>query len=429
MKLPYTDVEFDKKGALAHPDQIEEAASLIASKDATDVVVLSHGWNNTFDQARALYERLIDAIVDVRPEVVGAPARRLVVIGALWPSLKWASDQDADAGAGAGAGVADGADALTAEIRERVESPAVAAKLIALVPQLDASSEAQEQFVKLLRKTLPRSSKGEDGSAFDALKHADVHEVLTAAQGMDEDDSEPAEVGGAAAIDPAGLPPLDDGGGAGFLDSVVNGARNLLNVTTYYTMKERAGLVGTNGIATLLDRLHTAAPDVRIHLVGHSFGGRAVTAAALATTAPVASMSLLQAAYSHFGMAKDWDGSQDGLFVKVPAKVDGPILVTFTRNDKAVGVAYPIASRLARQIGVSLGDQNDPYGGIGRNGALKTPASLPAASLLEVGGAYAFEPKRVSSLNADHFITGHSDITGRQVAYAVLSAVVAGGKK
>jgi hypothetical protein len=97
-------------------------------------------------------------------------------------------------------------------------------------------------------------------------------------------------------------------------------------------------------------------------------------------------------------------------------------VVTFTRNDNAVGMAYPIASRLAQQIGVSLGDENDPYGGIGRNGALKTPRSV-SATLLDVGGTYSLSGQDVWSLNGDAFITGHSDVTGRQVAYAVLTAV------
>jgi predicted alpha/beta hydrolase family esterase len=189
-------------------------------------------------------------------------------------------------------------------------------------------------------------------------------------------------------------------------------------------MKERAGVVGREGVSALLERLHREAPDARLHLVGHSFGGRAVTAAALATKAPVSSLCLLQAAYSHFGMAADWDGAgRSGIFAGVPEKVAGPIVVTYTRNDKAVGMAYPIASRLARQIGVSLGDQNDPYGGIGRNGALKTPGGV-SATLLDVGGTYDFSAHDVWSLNSDSYVTGHSDVTGRQVAYAVLSAVI-----
>ena len=421
MKLPYTDVEFDAKGALAHPEELDVLEKLLADKRPTDVIVVSHGWNNTAGQARALYDRLVDSLVAVRPRIDGARERTFVVVGVLWPSIQWAEEENS----GAGAGVEDDVAALEREISQRIEDPAVRERLTALVPRLETSSDAQEEFVALLRSTLPRTTKGEDKAGFEALTKAPVGEVLEAARGGTDSDAAPAAVGGAASIDPAGLAPLDgDGGGAGFFDSIVRAARNLVNVSTYYTMKERAGVVGKKGVAPLLERIHADAEGARIHLVGHSFGGRAVTAAALATTAPVASLSLLQAAYSHFGMATDWDGSgKSGMFAKVPSKVDGPVIVTHTRNDKAVGMAYPIASRLARQIGVALGDANDPFGGIGRNGALKTPGGV-AATLLDVGGTYDFTAHDVWSLNADAFVTGHSDVTGKQVAYAVLSAVM-----
>ncbi|HWL77432.1 hypothetical protein [Microbacterium sp.] len=422
MSLPYAEVEFDKKGGLVDRTQLEELDALLTQKHPTDVIVISHGWNNTQGQARALYDQLVDSIVAVRGKVAGARQRRFVVVGVLWPSIQWAPDENS----GAGAGVGDSAAELETEIRERVEDRAIADRLVALVPRLEGSSAAQEEFLELLRETLPKSTKGEDVAAFTALKEADPQEVIAAAKTLGAEDAAPAAAGGAASIDPSGLPPLpEDGGGAGLFDNVIQMGRNLLNITTYYTMKERAGVVGKKGVAVLLDHVHDEADDARIHLVGHSFGGRAVTAAALATKAPIASMSLLQAAYSHFGMATDWDGSgTNGMFAKVPSKISGPIIVTHTHRDKAVGLAYPIASRLARQIGQGLGDENDPYGGIGRNGALKTKGAK-TATMLDVGGRYDFSGPGVWSLKSDDFISGHSAVTGRQVGYAVLSAVMA----
>ncbi|MFT4230190.1 MAG: hypothetical protein QM602_07880, partial [Microbacterium sp.] len=290
-------------------------------------------------------------------------------------------------------------------------------------------------FVALLQKALPRGAVDDDDpdSAPQALKTADAETLFQAASAGPALGGGLADAGGAAggAADvgfPADGADLG-GGGAGFsLGGLLDAARNVVNVTTYYTMKERAGTVGTKGIATLLDALHAASPAARLHVVGHSFGGRAVTAAALATAAPVSSVSLLQAAYSHYGMAQHWDGAKaNGVFWKVPGKVEGPIVVTFTKNDKAVGLAYPIASRIANQVGVGIGDAGDKYGGIGRNGALKTPASLPVVKLQDVGGAYAFQSGRVSSLDGDQFISGHGDVAGRQVAYAVLTAVTTVG--
>ena len=69
------------------------------------------------------------------------------------------------------------------------------------------------------------------------------------------------------------------GGAAGigdFFSGIKAAARRILNYATYYQMKERAGTVGAGGLNPLLRELRAAAPELRIHLVGHSFGGRLV---------------------------------------------------------------------------------------------------------------------------------------------------------
>ncbi len=425
MRLPYAEVEFDEKGAIVSPKQVSEARKLIGGEGATDVLVVSHGWNSTHRDARAMYDRLIDSIVAVRPSVAGATGRRFVVVGVLWPSIQWAPPENDGAGASVGGSAAN----LEAELVRQVPDPERRGKLIALVPELETSSAARREFVELLRTELPDGATDDDDpdSAPQALRDADPETVLDAAAGAGEDDAAPAAVGGAASIGPEGVDPLDAaGGGAGFsMSDIFDGARNVLNAMTYFTMKDRAGVVGEKGVAKLLESLHADGGDARLHLVGHSFGGRAVTAAALATSAPVSSMSLLQAAYSHYGMAQGWDGAhKNGVFWRVPEKIDGPVIITFTKNDKAVGLAYPVASRIAQQIGAGLGDAGDKYGGIGRNGALKTPAALATVPLQSVGGRYTFQRGKVSSLNSDEFVKGHGDVTGQEVAYAILTAVM-----
>jgi hypothetical protein len=103
-------------------------------------------------------------------------------------------------------------------------------------------------------------------------------------------------------------------------------------------------------------------------------------------------------------------------------KVHGPILVTCTKNDRAVGIAYPLASRLGGQNAAALGDENDPYGGIGRNGAVKTPEAF-AGALLATNAAYEFASGGIYNLKADAFISDHSDICSPQVAWALASVI------
>jgi predicted alpha/beta hydrolase family esterase len=285
----------------------------------------------------------------------------------------------------------------------------VAAQLQALVPQLDTSADARQQYLDLLRTQLPDEIDGDEDPPPQSLVSGDAETAFERAR----------SAGGLTGTGMAG------GGAAGFsVSGFLRAARNLLNLTTYYTMRDRAGKVGTAGIAPLLGELHAAAPRARIHLVGHSFGARAVSAAANATDAPIHAVVLLQGAFSHYGFASDWDGKgADGLFRAVPGRLHGPLVITHTKNDKAVGLAYAIASRLAKQVAVDIGGPNDRYGGVGRNGALKTPEAEPAGRLQPVGGTYRFRGRRVTNLQADDFVSGHSAVTGREVAYALLTAL------
>jgi hypothetical protein len=147
-----------------------------------------------------------------------------------------------------------------------------------------------------------------------------------------------------------------------------------------------------------------------------------VTAAAAdSKTDKIKSLALLQAAFSHNGF------SQKGFFRGVieNGRVHGPILITYTVNDEAVGRAYPIASRLSGDKTAALGDKNDEYGGMGRNGAQKmSDKELDKKELLlrEAGEAYTFGT-RIFNLQADDYIANHGDVRGKQVANAVLCAV------
>jgi pimeloyl-ACP methyl ester carboxylesterase len=407
MQYPYAEVQMRSDGTVSDPAELSAAIQTVKAAGATDVLVMVHGWNNDMQAARRLYESLAASMSTVAPGVPAAAGRTIAVIGVLWPSIKWADEGSI---AGGGAGVTDEAGELISELTDRIEDVDVRTQLVDLIPQLDSSAQARQSYLELLRGLVPEPVDDDEDPPPAALEHGSADEVFDAARSS----------GGLSGVGAAG------GGAAGLsLTGFLRSARNLLNLTTYYTMKDRAGKVGSNGIATTLEALQAELPDARLHLVGHSFGGRAATAAAHTTQARVHSLSLLQAAFSHFGMATNFDGSgRNGAFRGVPDRLTGPVVVTHTRNDKAVGLAYALASRLARQNAAALGDRDDPYGGIGSNGAQKTPEADPDTLLLDVGGSYQFTPRRVANLRADAFISDHSDVTGTQVAHAVLSAMM-----
>lgn len=213
---------------------------------------------------------------------------------------------------------------------------------------------------------------------------------------------------------------LIPGGAAGILSS----AGMLLRDTTYRLMKDRAGIVGRGGVASLLDQIATAFPGIRIHLVGHSFGCRVIASAAAAGTKPVACMTLFQAAFSHNSFSPDYDSThQPGGFRDVVSghKFAGPMLITHSVNDEALALGYPVISRILGQNSSSLGDAGDFYGALGRNGARHTPEASDGG-LLPEGARYSFVPGRIFNLRADHIIQAHADIVKPETAWALIAA-------
>jgi pimeloyl-ACP methyl ester carboxylesterase len=213
---------------------------------------------------------------------------------------------------------------------------------------------------------------------------------------------------------------LIPGGAAG----IVSKTEDLLRNSTYRLMKNRAGIVGRGAVASTLGLIQNAFPGVRIHLAGHSFGCRVITAAAGALLKPVASMTLLQAAFSHNAFSPDYDSThQPGGFRDVVSgrKCAGPMLVTHSVADQANGFGYPIASRIFRQNASRLGDAEDTFGALGRNGAQHTPEAS-FGELLPEGVGYSFSPGRIFNLRADDVIRAHGDIVKPETAWALISA-------
>lgn len=433
--IPYVEVEFNRHGRVEDPARAGDAVQAIAGGDATDLFVISHGWNNDMQEARALYGRFFERVSDVlrSGRVPAASGRRFAILGVLWPSKRFADRELIPSGAARLASPFgdDEIERQVHELRGVFDAPAADAALEEagrLVSRLEESPAARRRFADLVRGLLPRSEDEEEREVPASFFQLDGEALM---ERLGTPDPLPAaERGGAAAA--TGAPAGESRGeGAGLRQRFAGpkaAARNLLNYVTYYEMKNRAGLVGRRGLNPLLRELRARDPDLKIHLVGHSFGGRLVSAAAdepaeLPAVNPV-TLTLLQAAFSHHGFARRYDGEHDGFFRRVVAdrKVAGPILVTHSRNDTAVGLAYPIASRIMGQVAAAVGDRNDPFGGIGRNGAQKTPEAIDGR-LLKLGEPYTFEPGKLYNLRADDWISDHSDICKNEIAYAVLAAV------
>ncbi len=433
--ISYTAARFDKDGAALDKQEVA------LPEGTTDVIVATHGWNNNEEQAEQLYIPLFTNFAAVASDQL--QKKKIAIVGVIWPSKRFTDVVDAavaEHAPGGGAGFGTSSTAADETIKAKLDVIATmfdkkAAKKITAaknqIGKLESDLAARRKFVDELRSLLDESAAHEeDNSAlFFKLDGSVMLEKLKMPTPLV---SSGGGGGGGAASLGAHPKTAPAGGAAGLGDifsGIKSGAIRFLNYLAYYEMKKRAGTVGQKGVGPLLDRL---ADNVeRIHLVGHSFGCRVVTAAAAtSTTGKLQSMSLLQAAFSHNGFSK----SMNGFFRSVVdnQRIKGPIVVTYTPNDRAVGIAYPVASRLSGTVASALGDANDKFGGLGRNGTQKMePGEVVQGvdRLLAVGGSYSWQSGRFHNLEGSKYIIdpsggdAHGFVTGKEVAWAISRAM------
>jgi hypothetical protein len=445
MSIPIFEVQFDKDGNQVIPTQEQDIIKALNAPGSavTDVVLISHGWNNDMDEARSLYSNFFTSLEKVFPSAVG----KTLAIGVLWPSKRF---DDADLIPG-GAASADNDPIADSVLLNRLEDlkgvfadPAADQTLEqakALVNGLHSDTNKQNQFVTLLAALIDQHSDpaqrtpDEGTNTISDKAKASGGANLLRVFGQPIVPSLKVGAGGAAGMGGLGGNPTlrasTVGGAAGLGDmfsGVKAGALRLINFTTYNTMKDRAGKTGRDSVNPMLDRIQKATPQtLRFHLAGHSFGGRLVTATVDGQKPlRVQTLLLLQAAYSHNGLASNFLPGKNGFFHAVfdNQKVTGPIIITHSKNDRAVGLAYPLASRLNGDDAAGIGDASDRFGGMGANGAQHV--STAEIMLLPVGGgAYDFKTsgKRVFNVNGDAIITSHGDV-GRPETAALLAAAM-----
>jgi hypothetical protein len=425
--FPYAEIEFGKQGETVKRDSFDALLASVTQGDAPQLIVLVHGWNNDMDDARRLYSELgqrLREVLDSSPPS-GIPAGPLTLLGVLWPSKRLGERALIP---GAAASVAEGpiedAELIARldELHDVFDAPDAEQRIDlakTLVDRLKDSLEARDEFVALMRGLVPETADDDADDFARAFRAAAGRDVLAELE---------------APVLPVGISGTDTTGrsaaapGADASGGTNAAADRFLDLTTYYQMKERAGVIGVTGLNPCLRELRARNEGIGLHLVGHSFGARLVTAAAAGSpgepAVPQDTLTLLQGAFSHYGFARDYEPGHDGFFRRVVTEstVRGPILITHSMRDTAIGYAYPLASRLARQFDSVFGDSNDRYGGMGRNGAQRTPEARQG-QLQEIGRTYDFAAARVHNLNADTVILDHSDIRKPQVAYAILSAL------
>jgi hypothetical protein len=409
--LNYYELDFNADGTLNSDGGVLEA---VQAGGIQDVFVMSHGWNSGVDSARSLYQAMFTMLAGMIPGKLGTS----IAVGIIWPSLLFPDDD-----------------------------PATAKAIPSTGQQLTAA--LQPAFAPLQQQSIATLGDLLDQQPQDAAKLQQFHSLASglvtspvlapedAGQQASIDGETAAVFGNAAAM--SKTPANSAEGIPNPFTTLWSGAREVLRSMSYYEMKNRAGVIGRNGLGPVLGKLAAADAGIRVHLMGHSFGARLVSYslsglphAASGPNSPVKTLFLIQGAFSHFAFASpvpDVLVIGPGALSSFAGNVNGPLLSTFTAADRAVGWWYPAASMLAHQDCQSASDLNYQWGGMGHDGYQQASGGI-TVKLAAQGTAYNFEPGKFYLLDSNAVICAdqspisgaHSDIRHAQVVWPIVDA-------
>jgi hypothetical protein len=399
-----------------------------AKADAvTDVFFFCHGWKGDEPAAKDQYEKWIKAFATSEDRKIAAqvfPDFRPLYIGLHWPSLPF-GDEEIRGGFAAGEGA--GPEVLLQTYLKRLgDTPEIrgALDIIFKEARRNASPEELPQSIKQAYLDL-NNTLGLKAEGLDAAPDAD-REEFDPQDSYDAGNEEGAAFGG---------------------DVNLGGILGPLRQLSYWTMKKRARTIGEGGMHSFLKDLQraTEAQKTHIHLMGHSFGTIVVSSMLGGPNAqgtlprPVDSLALVQGAVSLWCYAPDIPfhvllrKAGPGYFNRIltDRKVIGPIVTTRSKFDKAVGILYPLASRIKGSPEFAAGLPK--YGGIGTYGIQGLPddvrSDLPMKRSAE---PYSMEPGKIYNLDGAQYIChmdgvsgAHSDIAGPEIAHAIWTAALA----
>ncbi|MFJ2718398.1 serine-threonine protein kinase [Streptomyces sp. NPDC087437] len=425
---PYWELTFDADGDVDGAERDRLLAG-VERRAVRDLIVFAHGWNNDRSGATRLCSSFFEAV----PRL--APAARIGYVGVMWPSMRFCDEPIPGFPRSTAAGPVPSA-ALDKDTRKALRDtfPGQASVVDALARILDGPARepaALEEFGRLVRRLAEDVSPGPWArvAADTVTDGVPQREPAMFARPAAEVCAEFADAL-AGLGDPGGQRPFT-------LPNPWDGAKELLRQATYYTMKRRAGTVGERGLGPVVGRLAQAAPGVRVHLVGHSFGGRLVSFAlsGLPEGVPaVKSVTLLQGAFSHYAFAPRLPGDPraGGVLRGRERRVDGPLVCCHSRFDTALGTLYPLASRMADDdrsvLGLDVGALlGAAWGAMGHDGVQAVPGTR--ACTLSEALAAPFPASGCVNVDAAEVVRrggppagAHSDIVHPELARVVLAA-------
>lgn len=422
-------------GTLVSADIVRE----LKDRSITDVFIFCHGWLCDIDDAKTQYDSWVKAMMkkcdgDLRAMRKARPNFRPLLVGLHWPSL-----------------------------------PSGNEKLRAIQAQGKTTREQQFQSdFDFYKKQFPNTPRA----------RAALRKILTAAQDPPpkelpkelslafkalQTEAEPRTRGVKVPAEEYGAPfnpdklykEIQAENRGPLVQAADNRSRwqRMLDVLSFWRMKERALLIGETGAYQLLNSMQQATKgrDVRFHLMGHSFGCIVVSGCVkgpgsrISTAKPVDSLCLVQGALSlwsycgdinaEFTGNKDRRSVQPGHFypIVVQRLIKGPIVTTQSEHDYAVCWMYPLAAWWGGPPAYATKESLPEFGAVGDFGLRGPGCHFTELSVkrpnepyqFRIGGIYNLDCSRVIC-KIDGISGAHSDICHPEIAHVIWQAATVG---
>ena len=419
------------------------AAAALAGGGVTDVFVFAHGWLADLPEARRRYGAWVAAMGRSRADVEllarRRPGFRPLFVGLHWPSRPWADGEldvpDAVASpAAAGSGAWSSAPGDWSPAAAGAPLPATKRLVDAWAEQIADTPAAREALELVAAAAVGGAAgAGRGGEVLDACLVLDREAGLGsdgpgAAPGADREPFRPERLVEAARHR---LPP--EAGLAGMLAP--------LRALAYAIARQRAHRLGEGLGRRLLAELQRAAtPTTAFHLMGHGFGGIAVSAMLAgdqpSEVAPVRSLAVVHGTLSAFSYCADNPAApgRPGCYHRAvdQASVTGPVVVTRSAGDLVTGWLHPFAAGTGLSAGEPVLGALPRYGALGALGARGLGTGSVDLEVRPAREGYRFQPGRVYNLETSRAVRpgetlagAHTDVARAEVAHAVWQAALA----
>ncbi len=435
VEFPAHEIKFAPDGSALNAGDLGMISSEFSAAGVTDLLVLCGGWGDDDSDLRALYDGIAASTKSVVRRDAAFSAHTYGILRVLWPARRWPESSQRL--------ILDGSSpeerthrniaALEMEVTSLRgafsgrQADRHLLKVWQLISTVAMSVQAQVSLVEHVRE-LVRGTDEQNPSPkpneYASRRFLTMHPIRLLEAVSDPDPNVaiglPIQIAGEEGESDEGIPaePAQC--------DVFQGIRNLLTYAVASEMRARSEAIGRRGLRDSLVALTRSLQQTRFHLIGHSFGARALLTA---VDAPSDSSSLirpktitiLQGALPQNAFAPAINGSEEGIFHSVLAegKVGGPILVSYSISDETAGVPYAIAGHIAEHSQPGKHEYPDPVGTIAQVGATET-----GAVQVSLTGSSTPRWKRgmVANLNGYGLILNHADVCKTEIAQAILSA-------